>query len=182
MNKYKSFLEAKWDEYPYTKKNKTYRSASRPKDLDKHLDHKRSKDELAKKARPRATMKKLGYKWDKDKMQYEGRRSYMDTNPGLEEAIWEILIKFQNQNIDKGMTVWRFKNSEVVDELDTHPVYGTNGSNPWPADDKSKEKVISKIRQEWGIVDPHRQTSSSKGTTQVHKTGYKQAPLLKPEQ
>ena len=71
MNKYKSFLEAKWDEYPYSKKNKRYRSASRPKDLDKHLDRKRSKDELDKKARPHATMKKLGYKWDKDKMQYE---------------------------------------------------------------------------------------------------------------
>ena len=153
MKSYGSFYEADWSTRT-TKKS--YKSASRPKDHDRHLDRKRSAHDLSKKSRPQQQMKDLGYRWDKKKTQWvredkRGRKSYMDTNPGLEEAIWEILIKFQNQNIDKGMTVWRFKNSEVVDELDTHPVYGTNGSNPWPADDKSKEKVISKIRQEWGL-------------------------------
>ena len=111
-----------------------------------------------------------------------GRKSYMDTNPDLEETIWDILIKFQNQNIERGMTWWRFPNSDVVAELDQHPVYGINGTNPWHADDKSKEKVISRIRIEWGIVDPHRKQMSSKGTTQHHKSGHTQSPLLNPEQ
>ena len=108
-----------------------------------------------------------------------GRASYIDTNPGLVEAIWNILIKFQKQNEDKGMTKWRFTNSAVVDELDQHPVYGINGTNPWHSD--SKERSISTIRREWGIVDPHRKEHGAKGTTQIHRKGAKQTPMLKRE-
>ncbi len=108
-----------------------------------------------------------------------GRVSYQDSNPGREEAIWNILIKFMKQNEDKGMSKWRFTNSEVVDELDQHPVYGIGGTNPWHSD--SKEKSISIIRREWGIVDPHRKEHGAKGTKQIHRSGAKQTPLLKKE-
>ena len=174
MKSYKSFYEAN-------------RKGISPATIAKYKDKQRSKQDLAKKSRQHGAMRDQGYRWDKERMQWvhedkRGRKSYMDTNPDLEETIWDILIKFQHHNEKRGITWWRFKNSEVVDELDKHPVYGISGTNPWHADDKSKEKVISRIRNEWGIVDPHRKQMSSKGTKQDHTTGHTQSPLLNPEQ
>ena len=157
-----------------------------PAAIAKYKDKKRSKDDLAKRTRPQQQMKDLGYRWDKQRMQWfhednRGRKSYMDTNPDLEEAIMEILIKFEKQNIEKGKTYWRFKNSDVRAELDNDPVYGLNGTNPWLAEPSSKERAIAKIRAEWGLVDPNR-GDARVGVKQQHKSGYTQAPLLKPTQ
>jgi len=155
-----------------------------PASVAKRKDKRRSKEQLAGKHGQHAAMRGQGYHWDKEKMQWvhedtRGRKNYMDTNPDLEEAIMEILIKFENQNIEKGMTYWRFKNSDVRAELDKDPVYGLEGSNPWLAEPGSKERAIAKIRAEWGLVDPNRGDARI-GKQQQHKGGHTQSPLLKP--
>ena len=116
--------------------------------------------------------------------------TYLEIRKTLIEKRDELTARLENikENITGGRSAdsqeqaQELENSEVVDELDKHPVYGINGTNPWYAEDKSKEKVISKIRNEWGIVDPHRKQMSSKGTKQDHTTGHTQSPLLNPEQ
>ena len=160
------------------------RRGTGPAAITKHKDKKRSKQDLAKRSRPQQQMRDLGYRWDKEKMQWvaedkRGRKGYFDTNPDLEEAIMDILIKFERQNIEKGITYWRFKNSDVRAELDKDTVYGINGTNPWLAEPKSKERAIAKIRAEWGLVDPNRGDART-GVKQQHKSGHTQSPLLNP--
>ena len=155
-----------------------------PDAITKHKDKKRSKDALAKRSRPQQQMRDQGYRWDKEKMQWvhedkRGRKSYLDTNPDLEEAIMDILIKFEQENMKHGVTYWRFKNADVVAELDKDKVYGVNGTNPWLAEPKSKERAVAKIRAEWGLVDPNRGDARI-GKKQQHKSGHTQAPLLNP--
>ena len=141
--KYKDYFKesGNWQ----TQKRRT-RKFEDPASVAKRKDKQRSKQDLANKSRQHGAMRDQGYRWDKETMQWvhednRGRKKYEDTNPDLEETIWDILIKFQKQNEDKGMTKWRFTNSAVVDELDQHPVYGINGTNPWHSD--SKERSIS---------------------------------------
>ena len=160
------------------------RKAISSADIARYKDKQQSKAALTKRGRPHQQMKDLGYRWDKERMQWvhednRGRKSYLETNPDLEEAIMEILIKFEQQNIKKGMTYWHFKNADVVAELDKDKVYGVNGTNPWLAEPSSKARAVAKIRAEWGLVDPNRGDART-GVRQQHKGGHTQAPLLKP--
>tara|TARA_R110002051_G_scaffold8508_4_gene35504 strand:- start:3974 stop:4516 length:543 start_codon:yes stop_codon:yes gene_type:complete len=160
------------------------RKGMSPAAIAKHKDKQRSKQDLANKSRQHGAMRDQGYRWDKETMQWvhedkAGRKGYTDTNPDLEEAIMDILIKFEQQNIKHGITYWRFKNADVVAELDKDTVYGINGTNPWLAEPKSKERAVAKIRAEWGLVDPNRGDART-GVTQKHKSGHTQSPLLKP--
>ena len=181
--KYKDYFKegGKWQ---VQKHPRSHRGNNSPEDVSKRKDRRTSAQDLAKKSHQHGAMRDQGYRWDKEKMQWvhednRGRKSYLETNPDLEEAIMEILIKFEQQNIKKGMTYWHFKNADVVAELDKDKVYGVNGTNPWLAEPSSKARAVAKIRAEWGLVDPNRGDART-GVRQQHKGGHTQAPLLKP--
>ena len=131
-----------------------------------------------KRANQQQALRDQGYRWDKEKKKWvkgtvpvsastveskqakyieeakRGRESYETRNPDFVDALLDIFSALQDRNIEKGMTLNRFTNQDVIKLIDDHEVYGINGTNPWPS--QHKERYISNLRRLLGVETPGR--------------------------